>query len=416
MKPVPAQKQLDFLDWEVGMFFHFGIRSFNHGHRDWDGIEMKPESFDPAQLDCDQWMRAAKLIGAKYAIMTTKHHDGFALWPSRFTSYSVAASPWKNGKGDVVREFTDACRRNGLKVGLYYSPAQWGNSGAAFADGKEYDDYFINQISELLTGYGKIDYLWFDGCGSGGHQYDQRRIISAIRSMQKDLLIFGMWDPDTKWVGNEDGYAYEPNLYVKSLNVLGEQKEVFVPAECDCKLRESWFYDLNESTIKSVEELIGMYEMSVGRGNNLLLNVGPDDRGLICEPDVKRLTELGAEITRRYGCPLAYEEFRRIDEDTYTLSLGKKRAREIGDHTLLPLTRAVILNEDISAGQSVLGFKLYADVPTLNPDCSNRYCVYSGETIGHKRICRIPAIRTARFTLVITKKDGDAVIRDIRAY
>ena len=154
------QRQVEFLDWEFGIFFHFGIRSFYPGHRDWDGIEMPAEGFDPKSLDCGQWIRIAKEAGATYAILTCKHHDGFALWPSAQSRYSVANTPWKDGKGDVVREFTDACREYGLKIGLYYSPAQWGSHAIPFSNAKEYDDYFIAQITELLSNYGKIDYLY----------------------------------------------------------------------------------------------------------------------------------------------------------------------------------------------------------------------------------------------------------------
>lgn len=162
MRIMPSARQIEFLDWEFGVFFHFGIRSFYPGHKDWDDKPMDVSAFNPDRLDCDDWIRTVCDAGAKYAILVCKHHDGFANWPTKYSDYSVANAPWKDGKGDVVREFVDACRKYDMKVGLYYSPAQWGGQ-IAFKNGKEYDDYFINQISELLTGYGKIDYLWFDG-------------------------------------------------------------------------------------------------------------------------------------------------------------------------------------------------------------------------------------------------------------
>ena len=416
MKQVPTNKQLDFLSWEVGMFFHFGIRTFYPGHRDWDGVEMAAEAFDPRELNCRQWLRAAKLIGAKYAIMTTKHHDGFALWPSKYTRYSVSASKWKNGRGDVVREFVDACRAEGLKAGLYYSPAQWGSSAVKFESAKEYDDYFIGQISELLTGYGKIDYLWFDGCGSEGHQYDQKRIVGEIRRLQPEILLFDMWDPDTRWVGNEDGYAPSPNPYAAVMNVLGEQKEVFAPAECDCKLREHWFYDRDEASIKSVDELIGMYEMSVGRGSNLLLNAGPDERGLICEMDEKRLGEFGAEIARRYGHALPFGEIMRCGENAYSIEYSPDTLSRIGDLSRLPEVQSVIVQENLQKGQSVKRFAIYAHLPSLDPISGRRVCVWEGQTIGHKAICRFPAIRTPRLDLEILECDGNAEITSIKGY
>lgn len=164
-RPLPTMKQRSFMDWEFGVMFHFGIRSFYKHHVDWDGLPMPQEVFDPDRLDCGQWISTAKEAGARYAVLVCKHHDGFANWPTAYSDYSVAHTPWRNGQGDVVRCFTDACRKYGLKVGLYYSPAQWGGA-TPFAQGRDYDDYFIAQITELLTGYGVVDYLWFDGCGS----------------------------------------------------------------------------------------------------------------------------------------------------------------------------------------------------------------------------------------------------------
>ena len=204
LTPVPTPKQEEFQNWEFGVFFHFGIRTFYEGHRDWDGLPMPAEAFNPTDLDCRQWASVARQAGAKYAILVTKHHDGFANWPTKYSDYSVARTPWKGGRGDVVREFTEACRAEGLGVGLYYSPAQQGFRNWS---PREYDDYFVNQITELLTNYGKIDYLWFDACGSGDHQYDTRRIVNVIRSLQPEILLFNMWDPDTRWVGNESGVA-----------------------------------------------------------------------------------------------------------------------------------------------------------------------------------------------------------------
>lgn len=412
----PSQKQLDFLSWEVGMFFHFGIRTFYNGHRDWDGEEMSPEKFCPGQLDCRQWLRSAKLIGAKYAIMTAKHHDGFALWPTKFSPYSVAASPWKNGRGDMVREFTEACRAEGMKCGLYYSPAQWGSHAVEFKDGMEYDDYFIGQITELLSDYGKIDYIWFDGCGSNGHSYDQKRIVGEIRRLQPDILIFDMWDPDTRWVGNEDGYAPSPNLYEKEMNVLGQTRPVFAPAECDCKIRKNWFYDLDEYSLKSVDELMGMYHMSVGRGSNLLLNVGPDERGLLPESDVKRLSEFASAIQRLYGRDLGFEPVRKMSPNRFSAGYSPRRLGLYRETEQLPLVSAAIIKEDVSGGQNVTSWKLYACLPSLEPDTAIRHLVAQGDTVGHKAIVRFPALRTARLELEVTSREGEAAIEEIKAY
>ena len=414
MKYYPSEKQKRFMEWEFGVFFHFGIRTFNHGHRDWDGREMEAASFDPASLDCRQWCRFVKEIGGKYCILTTKHHDGFANWPSKYTKYSVAASPWKDGKGDVVREFTDACREYGLGVGLYYSPAQWGSTAVEFKDGREYDDYFINQISELLSNYGRIDYLWFDGCGSAGHKYDEKRIIGVIRGLQPDIIIFGMWDPDTVWIGNEDGYADMPNSNVRTYERLGESVTGFVPAECDTRLRDSWFYDINEHTVKSLDELVGIYEMSVGRGSNLLLNIGPDDRGLLPDADMRRLYEWRREIDKRYGFPLGFGSFQNVGHGVYSLSYTKEQEALVNDTVNIPYVRSVVISEDICGGDEIKEFRLYAHIPSRNPVSDKKYCVCSGYTVGRKRICRFPAVRTLKFTLETS--GGENVILDMKAY
>lgn len=359
---LPSKKQLEFMDWEFGVFFHFGIRTFYEGHKDWDEKPMDKSVFNPAELDCEQWIKTAKSAGAKYAVFTAKHHDGFANWNSKYTEYSVENTPF-SGR-DIVEEFIQACRKHGLKVGIYYSPAQFGSRAA-----DSYDDYFINQISELLTNYGRIDYLWFDGCGSEGHEYDTERIVTAIRTMQPDILIFNMWDPDTRWVGNEDGYAPEDNFNeVSSLDfsVMTDKKDEleekkFLPAECDCRIRKNWFYRTADAdTLKSVDILMDMYEKSVGHGANLLLNLGPDRRGLIPEDEVRRMAEFGERICREYGSPAS--EFEGMTADVSKIKALSK----------------IVLQEDMTKGQIVRSFKILLDGKEI----------YSGSTIGHKRICK----------------------------
>ncbi len=415
------KKQLEFLDWEFGMFFHFGIRSFYPGHKDWDGEDMPPEKFNPTELDCEQWVKTAKAAGATYAILTTKHHDGFALWPSKYSNYSVANTPWKDGKGDVVREFTDACRKHGLKVGLYYSPAQWGKYSIQFAD-DEYDDYFINQIGELLTNYGKIDYLWFDGCGSENHQYDCDRIVKAIGDMQPDILTFcdPEWTPGVRWVGNEDGYASLNNPLVVSSTDFSElatevqqlSKASFLPAECDAKLRFTWFYDNNEDTVKSLDELFGMYEMSVGHGSNFLINIGPDNRGLLPDADVKRILELGERIKSSYGTPVSFGEVQK-DGDVYTMVHTAVGTPEWQKPSESHLSNCLMIMEDLTNGQSVESFSVYGYLPEYR---HKKILLFEGKTIGHKALCKFGALRCSKFEVVINSHSGDYKIRDIKAF
>lgn len=390
----PTKRQLEFLDWEMGVFFHFGIRTYYEGHKDWDMQTMDAGAFNPAELDCEQWIRAAKDGGAKYAILVTKHHDGFANWPSKYTDYSVANTPWKNGKGDVVQEFVDACRKFDMKVGLYYSPAEFGSNEK---DGVEYDDYFINQIGEILTNYGKIDYLWFDGCGSEGHEYDQKRIIQAIRRMQPEILIFNMWDPNTRWVGNESGLAPLYNMNEVSrvdFSVLTDNQDElgaakFLPAECDCKIRRNWFYqDADKDSLKSLDRLMGMYKYSVGRGANFLINLSPDRRGLIPDDEVQRMKELGQNIQKLYENKLG-----KLIDNTLQQDEGM-------------LVNRVILREDMTQGQRVEAFSIWAVTDLEGKPIE----VYRGATIGHKVICEFPPIATIKISVKIEKEKAPAKI------
>lgn len=386
----PTDKQLKFMDWEFGVFFHFGIRTYYEGHSDWDNEPMDASAFNPDKLDCSQWISAAKSAGAKYAVFTAKHHDGFANWDSAYTDYSIAATEYKDR--DIVKEFTDACREAGMGVGIYYSPAEFGSRGRS-----DYDDYFINQISELLTNYGKIDYLWFDGCGSEGHQYDKDRIISEIRRMQPEILIFNMWDPDTRWIGNEDGYAPETNINdTDSLDfsVLTDSKDKlevkkFLPAECDCRIRDNWFFcEADSDTLKSVEKLVDMYECSVGRGANLLLNIGPDRSGLISESDCNRLAEFGKRVEELYSKP-------DIVFSGGEISLEKPI-----------ITDRIVLQENIRDGQKVMSF-------TITAECNGEEkVIFTGTTIGHKRICKFPSVTADKIKITI----DSGLLEEIKIY
>ena len=395
----PTQKQLAFLSWEMGAFFHFGIRTFYEGHRDWDGKIMPLEGFNPTQLDCGQWIKTVHDAGLKYAILVCKHHDGFANWPSKYSNYHVGLTPWKDGKGDVVAEFVAACRKYDIKVGLYYSPAE---AESVNRSPREYDDYFIAQISELLGNYGKIDYLWFDGNGSAGHEFDKGRIVQAIRSLQDDLLIFSMWDPDTVWVGNEGGAAGVTNSnLVSNMNIpistdhnnetLTEMK--FLPTECDFMMRaRNWFYsEYDVHTVKSLEELVGLYYYSVGDGSNFLINIGPDRRGLLPAVDAGRLLEFGEAIRRRFANPIPSSQVENEDEDSLTIRLDKEQ-----------LVNHLVLQEDLTAGESIEEFMVYLK----NGIIYRPVCLYAGKFVGHKRIITFPPILAREIIVKVTKKRG----------
>lgn len=405
---IPTARQLEYQDWEMGLFLHFGIRTFYEGHRDWDGKPMYPRDFLPSAFDPEDWVLAAKEAGMKYLVLTAKHHDGFANWPSKYTGFSVAGSPWQDGRGDVVAAFIAACRKHDMHPGLYYSPAEQGDNFKR--DAKDYDDYFINQISEILEPYGPIDVLWFDGCGSADHQYDWPRLTEHIRKLQPDVNIFSMGtDPNFTWVGNEAGIAPVPNFNTR----VGDQMHAdggtppvrWLPAECDCMMRFSnWFYsDQDEHTVKSLEQLMGLYYYSVGRGCNLLINIGPDRRGLLPDKDRARLLEFGAEIRRRFSKPLASLGDCSAEENTWTYSAETPFKL---DH--------VVVQEDQTRGEHVRRFVVEAVLTHGGP--AGVVKLWEGQNIGHKQICPFPQLEVRQIRLRVTEADGPVALRALDLY
>ncbi len=298
--PVPTPEQLAWQRMELTMFLHFGVNTFSD--REWGTGKEDEKSFNPTALDCRQWARTAKAAGFKLLIMTAKHHDGFCLWPTKLTEHCTRNAPWKNGQGDVVREFVEACHTEGLKVGLYLSP--WDRNNPKYGS-DAYNDYFTGQLTELLTNYGPVDEMWFDGaCGEGPNGkkqvYDWPRYFALIRKLAPHALI-AISGPDIRWVGNESGVA---RLGEKSAQ--RGQTPRWAPAECDVSIRPGWFYHAYEDgKVKSLAKLIEIYFASVGRNSSLLLNVPPDRRGLMADPDVARLKEFGEAVRAMQAGQLA---------------------------------------------------------------------------------------------------------------
>lgn len=409
-KVKPTSKQLAYQRWEFGLFIHFGLRTYYEGYVDFDEREMLPANFNPVNLDCDQWIKTAKEAGMEYAVLTAKHHDGFSNWPSAYTKFSVKESPWKDGQGDVVKEFIEACRKYDVKPGIYYSPYDGASDFYSNKDSKAYDDYFINQVTELLTNYGDIDIIWFDGAGSEGHQYDWNRIIPTIRSLQPEILIFNMADPDFRWVGNEDGLAPVPcwnvvsnldfSIYIDEVEKLAEP--IWLPAECDVQMRTNWFYSENDAhTLKSLDELMGIYYHSVGRGTNLLLNIGPDREGLLPEIDRKRLIEFGEEIRNRFDSPI-------VTMKDFDLQDGQWHYKTRNPH----LIDHLVIQEDLTNGESVQNFK----VSIVTAKTARVLRIYEGQNIGNKAIIQIPTVKVRGIILEITKSDGRPEIREIEVH
>ncbi len=300
LPPVPTPEQLAWQRMELTLFLHFGVNTFSD--REWGTGKEEPKIFKPSALDCRQWAQTAKAAGFKLLILTAKHHDGFCLWPTKLSDHCVRRAPWKNGQGDVVREFVDACRAEGLKVGLYLSP--WDRNHPQYGS-DAYNDYFTGQLTELLTNYGPVDEMWFDGaCGEGPNGkkqvYDWPRYYATIRRLAPRALI-AISGPDIRWVGNESGVA---RLGERSAQRGGTPR--WYPAECDVSLRPGWFYHAHEDgKVKALAKLVEIYFASVGRNSSLLLNVPPDRRGLLAEPDVARLKDFGDAIRGLHAGRLA---------------------------------------------------------------------------------------------------------------
>jgi len=386
------------------MFCHFGMNTFC----DQEGGEgnASPELFNPVKLDARQWARTAKRAGCKYLIFTAKHHDGFCLWPTATTDYSVKSSPWKNGKGDVVREVADACREEGLLFGLYLSP--WDRHEPCYPDKDAYDQFYAEQLTELLTQYGPLVEVWFDGAGSQGREYDWPRIIGLVKQHQPDAMVFNMGSPTIRWVGNEDGVAPYPcwntaesareSMFTSDMLTWMEGTPAWVPAECDVPIRSRhWFWHPNdESSLHSLDHLIDLYYRSVGHGATLLLNVAPDDQGLLPDVDAERLIELGDEIRRRFGAAIAATAGEGTE---VTLELGESRTV---DH--------VILMEDIAHGERVREYVLEAFREGQWAELA------AGSAIGHKKIDRFEPVLASRLRLRVTKHAAEPVIRRFEAY
>lgn len=427
----PSPQQLAWQQMEFIAFIHFTVNTFTD--KEWgDGTE-NPKIFNPTQLDTRQWVKVCKEAGMKMIILTAKHHDGFCLWPSKYTEHSVKNSPWRNGKGDVVRELADACREAGLELGLYLSP--WDRHEATYGDTEGYNKFYKNQLMELLTNYGEIAEVWFDGAkgeNAKDMEYDWLGYYAIVRELQPQAVIFN--GPDIRWVGNEAGYARQSEWSVVnrnnkpfdfisqtqrdlgSLKALGDGSNlIWYPAETDVSIRPGWFYHAREDDrVKSLDKLLDIYFSSVGRNSVLLLNLPPDRRGLIHENDVKRLQEFrkvldatfaenlalaaSAKASHVKASDRAFSPQNIVDDnqenywttDDWTTSaniefdLGKSRTFNVAE-----------LAENIKVGQRVDGFTLEAWYDGAWREFAR------GTTIGYKRLLRFPDVTAQKIRLTI---------------
>ncbi len=411
-RPRPSPSQLLWQQDEFALFLHFGVNTFTD--REWgDGTEAEA-LFAPAQLDARQWARTARAAGFRAMILTAKHHDGFCLWPTATTKHSVASSPWRGGGGgDLVREFTDACRAEGLRAGLYLSP--WDRNAPSYGDSPRYNDFYCAQLTELLTRYGPIHEVWFDGANGEGptgrrQQYDWARYWGLVRRLQPDAVMFSDAGPDVRWIGNEIGVAGDPNwstvdpAAVPFPGASGERVlamlqhgepppphrgTVWRPGETDVSIRPGWFHHpAEDERVKSVDELVELYFTSVGRNSKLLLNVPPTRDGVLHPTDVARLLSMRAQLDARF----ARDRFADVNAgQTTTVSLAD-------------------LREDIAHGQAVARY-------TLHGRTGATWRVLSrGTTIGARKLDRFEPVPVSAVRVTIEEAIGRPGPVRIRLY
>lgn len=430
----PEKRQLVHQQMEFYAFVHFTVNTFTD--KEWgDGTE-SPEIFNPTELDCSQWVEACKSAGMTGLILTAKHHDGFCLWPSQYTEHSVKNSPYKNGKGDIVRECAEACKRGGIKFGVYLSP--WDRNCPLYGQGKAYDDYYCNQLTELLTNYGELFSVWFDGaCGEGPNGkkqiYDWDRYYATVRRLQPDACI-SVSGPDVRWCGNEAGDTRKCEWSVIADKLcdgtspaetdkdLGSRRLMsralsyrWAAAEVDTSIRPGWFYHKKEnSKVRSLKTLSDIYFRSVGGNCTLLLNIPPDRRGLFHENDVQRLSALGAFIKKTFANCLSEDAVFTADScdgvnlpenlktDSYESYFATTEGENKAEITLsFPEKRkisCVVLKENILLSQRIEGFKIEVK------NRKGRKLIYEGTTVGYKKIARFRPVTATE--IIITVKDS----------
>lgn len=439
--PVPSAQQMAWHEMELNAFIHFTTNTFTG--LEWGMGSEKESIFNPTELNAEQWVKALKDAGFKQVIFTCKHHDGFCLWPSKFTEHSVKNSPYK---GDVVKEVSNACKKYAMRFGVYLSP--WDRNSAGYGT-PAYLKYYRNQLKELFTGYGPVREMWFDGANGGSgyygganetrninslNYYDWPTTISMVAAIQPKVIFFSDAGPDLRWVGNESGlagltnwntinndtlYAGKPGID-QILNTGASDGKKWIPAEVDVSIRPGWFYHKNEdSLVKSPERLFEIYLTSVGRGSVLLLNVPPDQRGLFNDNDIKSLQGFKKLIDTEFKVNLAKNarakasSFRGNAEIYNALKLtdGKKETYwSTDDNTLLgnveiylakkQLVKYIVLQEYIRLGQRIKSFTVDAWQQ------GNWKEIASGTTIGYKRIIKISPVETDKIRVNI--KDSKA--------
>ena len=436
-RPTPSKSQLAWHEMEFYFFVHFGPNTFTD--KEWGHGDEPEDIFNPTQLDCRQWARTAKAAGAKGIIITAKHHDGFCLWPSKYSTHTVRESKWKKGKGDVLKELSQACKEYGLKFGVYISP--WDRNHPKYGT-PQYNDVFVNMMKELFTNYGPIWELWWDGANGEGPNgkkqvYDWDRFKKTVKTLSPNTVVFSDVGPHIRWVGNENGFAgktnwnyldtvgFTPGLGAPSTDILNTGKmfgKTWIPAECDVSIRPGWFWHANENDkVKTPEQLFDLYLKSVGRGANLLLNIPPDRRGRIHANDSTAVVGLRKLIDKNLSKSLTKEKDVKVffdKPDSIVFSSNQqvaeiKNYRENSCNIIFDqpkVVNTIILKEDLKFGQRVKNFV----VQILDED-KKSYKI-EGTTIGFQRILTFPQIKASFIAIRILDSFGNPMINRVDAF
>lgn len=459
---VPSKKQLKWHELKFYAFIHFGMNTFYDS--EWGSGNEDPQRFNPTELDTDQWVMTLKKAGMKAVILTCKHHDGFCLWPSKYTEHSIKNSPYKDGKGDIVAELAASCKKYGLKFGVYLSP--WDRHEACYGDSPKYNEFFMNQLTELLTQYGEIFAVWFDGaCGEGPNgkkqEYDWKAYFELIHKYQENAVT-AICGEDVRWCGNEAGHCRtaEWNVVPRRLSesevvasnsqqeddaafrerpispmdedlgsreALKDEKDlIWYPAEVDTSIRPGWFYHEHENNqVKPLEKLIEIFYNSVGGNATLLLNIPADTRGLIHEADVTRLEELGKYlketfkncITEKAHITASHEEGEhqascvKTQDETYYKAPDGQEAVTISLEFDKPYAiNHIVLEEQIKLSQRIEKFEVVVETE------KGEQVVYEGTVVGSGRICHFETVHTSKIIIKVLESRVSPTLKFVGVY
>lgn len=439
-RTVPSKNQLAFTELEFSAFIHFGMNTFTNSEQ---GTGREPEKyFNPPEVDAEQWVKAIKTAGMKGLILTCKYSDGFCLWPSAYTSHSVINSPWLEGKGDVVKLVSDECRKQGIKFGIYLSPLD--RHEESFGS-ESYNDFFVSQLKELLSDYGEIYCVWFPRDNESGFHYDWERYYKTVRELQPGAVICDC-GPDIRWVGNLGGVSRSEEWNAVPFDLLnnapvqklvqpdlGSRKKikkakelVWYPPVTYVSLRPGWFYHKEEETsLKMLSKILDIYFRSVGNNGSMVLNIPPSHTGKIEKKDLDSLVTLGAQLKIEFKHNYALEgtfEAEKERDELHTAAMineenGYWHSGEFDKKTSITLDlgkvqfiNKVVLGENEATGQQIEKFNILYFF-------DNKWRkIYSGNTIGRKKICNLPPMNARRLRLDIIKTRGFATIKKFEVY